>query len=134
MKSNQIQVSMVKVNKHGSTSKNHINLKTEEKWVRLTPMQSLRCLVITYEISWSCNKIWDCLSWLLNEVFAVDFCMLLLPCFASLCAYEMTMMHDITMNPIENASWMFRLGLGWLFLAALTFSFIFDPRLVLVVF
>ena len=59
MKSNQIQVSTMKVNKHGSTSKNHINLKTEEKWMRLTPMQNLRCLVITYEISWSYNKIWE---------------------------------------------------------------------------
>ena len=59
MKSNQIQVSMVKVNKHGSTSKNHIKLKTDEKWMRLTPMQSSRCLVITYEVSWSYNMVWE---------------------------------------------------------------------------
>ena len=59
MKSNQVQACTMEVNKHGSTSKNHIKLKTEEKWMRLTPMQSSRCLVITYEISWSCDKIWE---------------------------------------------------------------------------
>ena len=48
--------------------------------------------------------------------------------------YKMTMMHDIIMNPIENASWMFEHELGWLSFAVWLFSFIFDPRLALVVF
>ena len=48
-------------------------------------------------------------------------------------AYEMMMMHDINMKPIGFVSWMFEFDFDWTLLAVLAFSFIFDPRLVLVV-
>ena len=75
------------------------------------------------------------------EIVWVDFWMksCCWPICAFLChalhpfVYEMIIMHDLNVGPIVITSQMFDFGFGWLFLAALTFSFIFDPRLALVV-
>ena len=40
---------------------------------------------------------------------------------------------DKHVNPIGCVSWMFNLDFDWVSLADLAFSFIFDPRLALVV-
>jgi hypothetical protein len=80
------------------------------------------------------HNFWKCLSWLLNEVFAVDFCMLPLLCFAFFCIWnDFDAWYKFESNCVYFPTWL-NLTLIEHCLLPWPFSFIFDPRLVLVVF
>jgi hypothetical protein len=90
----------------------------------------------------SCYGLWLIMNylmiyWIVYDWFWFKSCCWLL--WASIChalisfAYEMMMMIDMNVNPIEFVSWLFEYDFDWNSFAVLTFSSSFDPRLVLVV-